>query len=48
MKLTEDLKKFINSDYGQKMLKDAINLNAEYFTFGKKRYPMRHLRLYIK
>ncbi len=48
MKLTEDLKKFINSDYGQKMLREARMLNAEYFTFGRKRYAMKYLRLYIK
>jgi hypothetical protein len=48
VKLTEDIKKFIDSDYGQKLLKDAKKINAEFFTFGGKRWPMRQLALYIK
>lgn len=48
MKLTEDLKKFIDSEWGQKLLKDAKMLNAEFFNFGGKRWPMKQLSLYLK
>ncbi len=48
MKITEDLRKFIESEWGQKVLRDALQINAQYFTFAKKKIPMRFLKMYIK
>lgn len=47
MQITEDLKKFLSSEWGQKMVMTAYLMGSEFFKFGKKKWLTRDLRGYV-
>lgn len=47
MTLTDDLKKFLSSPWGQKLVLSAMLMGSEFFVYGKTKWKTRDLKNYV-